>query len=80
MLTVTRSVCCVSLFLKYNSDGVDSDQGYKENNIELHISPVCIVPMFFGYDQNIPVYLITLLNLSDTHPRCKELENNGFSV
>ena len=43
--------------------------------------------MFLAYDhtnyvQKVPVYLITLLNLSDTHSRCKELDlqNNGFSL
>ena len=42
--------------------------------------------MFFAYDHTnyaryVPVYLIILLNLSDTHPGCKELlEQNGFSV
>ena len=45
-----------------------------------------LYPMFFEYNhtnyaQYVPVYLITQLNLSDTHPRCKELlENNKFSV
>ena len=26
----------------YNSDGVDTDKGYKENNLELHISSICM--------------------------------------
>ena len=34
-----------------------------------------------NYAQYVPVLLITLINLSDTHRRCKELlEQNGFSV
>ena len=34
-----------------------------------------------SYAQYVPVKLITLINLSDTHRRCKELlEQNGFSV
>ena len=47
---------------------------------------VCLVPMFIANDHNnyakyVPVYLITLINLSNAHRRCKELlEQNGFSV
>ena len=26
----------------YNSDGVDTDKGYKENNFELHGSSICM--------------------------------------
>ena len=34
-----------------------------------------------NYAQYVPVQLITLINLSDTHRRCKELlGQNGFSV
>ena len=34
-----------------------------------------------NYAQYVPVSLITLINLSDTHQRCKELlEQNGLSV
>ena len=34
-----------------------------------------------NYAQYVPVQLITLKKLSDTHRRCKELlEQNGFSV
>ena len=71
----------------YNSDGVDTDQSYKEHNLELHTTALCaLCPMFFvhnytDYTQYVPVYMITLLNLSDTHPRCKELlEQRWFSV
>ena len=52
--------------------------GYKENNLELHVTALyALCPIFFAYVHTnyakyIPVYLITLLNLSDTHPRCKE--------
>ena len=47
---------------------------------------VCLFLMFIANDHNnyaqyVPVYLITLINLSDIHPRGKELlEQNGFSV
>ena len=47
---------------------------------------VCLVPNVYCKRSqqlctNVPVYLITLINLSDTHRRCKELlEQNGFSV
>ena len=39
---------------------------------------VCLVPNVFANDHNnyahyVPVQLITLINLSDTHRRCKEL-------
>ena len=30
----------------YNSDGVDANQGYMENNSELYISSVCLVTNF----------------------------------
>ena len=34
-----------------------------------------------NYAQYVPVQLLTLVNLSDTRRRCKEvLEQNGFSV
>ena len=41
--------------------------------------------MFIANDHNnyaeyVPVYLITLINLSDTHRRCKELEQNRSIV
>ena len=59
----------------------------KENNLELHIAALyALCPMYFAYDHTnyeryIPVYLITLLNLPETHSGCKELsEQNGFSV
>ena len=45
-----------------------------------------LFPMFIANDHNnyakyVPVYLITLINLSDAHHRCKELlEQNGFGV
>ena len=44
---------------------------------------VCLVPNAnnHNYAQYVPVLLITLINLADTHRRCKELlEQNGFSV
>ena len=47
---------------------------------------VCLVPNVYCKRSqqlctNVPVYLITLIHLSDTHRRCKELlEQNGFSV
>ena len=46
----------------------------KENNLELYIAALyALCPMFFAYDHTnyaryVPVYLITLLNLSDTLP------------
>ena len=45
-----------------------------------------LLSMFIAHDhidyaQYVPVKLITLINLSETHRRCKELlEQNGFSV
>ena len=34
-----------------------------------------------NYARFVPLYLLTLINLSDTHRRCKELlKQNGFSV
>ena len=50
----------------------------KESNKELHIAALyALCQMFFAYDHTnyaryVPVYLIILLNLSDTHPKCKE--------
>ena len=47
---------------------------------------VCLFSMFIANDHNnyaqyVPVKLIALINLSDTHRRCKELlAQNGFSV
>ena len=59
----------------------------KENDLDLHIAALyALCPMFFAYDHTnyaryVPVYLMTLMNLSDTHPVCKGLlEENGFSV
>ena len=59
----------------------------KENNLQLHIAALyALCPMFFAYDhcnyaRYVPVYLMTLMNLSKTHPGCKEfLKQNGFSV
>ena len=43
-------------------------------------------PLLFSYDHHnyaryLPVYLLTMLNLSQTHPGCEELiQNNGLSV
>ena len=59
----------------------------KENDLDLHIAALyALCPMFFAYDhcnyaRYVPCYLITLMNLPDTHPGCKELlQKNGFSV
>ena len=47
---------------------------------------VCLVPNVIAHNHNnyaqyVPALLITLISLSDTHPRCKELlKQNGFSV
>ena len=46
---------------------------------------VCLVPnVHWKRSQQlrkyVPVQLITLINLSDTNRRCKELRQNGFSV
>ena len=60
-------------------------RGYKENNFELHVISICM-PCSQCSLQTITttahnMYLITLINLSDTHRRCKELlEQNGLSV
>lgn len=59
----------------------------KANDLDLHIAALYrLCPMFFGYDHSnyaryVPVYLMTLLNLTSTHPGARELlERNGFSV
>ena len=59
----------------------------KENNYHLHLNTLFeLCPLFFAYNhQNysryIPAYLITMLNLSETHPGAGDLlRNNGFSV
>ena len=59
----------------------------KENDLDLHIAALyALCPMFFAYDhynyaRYVPCYLMTLLNLPDTHPGCRELlQKNGFSV
>ena len=69
------------------SDCVDTELAYEGKNLELRIATLyALRPILFAYDHTnyarfVPVNLIKLLNLSDTHPRCKELlEHNGFSV
>lgn len=59
----------------------------KENNLDLHIAALYkLCPLFFAFDhQNyaryVPVYLMSLLNLTTTHPGATELlKRNGFSV
>ena len=59
----------------------------KENHPQLHIVALyALCPMFFAYDhcnyaRYVPVYLMTLMNLSKTHPGCIELlEQNGLSL
>ena len=59
----------------------------KENNFELHLTTLYeLCPLFFTYNHHnyshyIPAYLVTMLNLSDTHPGAEELlKSNGFSV
>ena len=62
----------------------------KENNYDLHLNTLFeLCPLFFAYNhQNlvvysryIPAYLITMLNLSETHLGADDLlRNNGFSV
>ena len=36
-----RLEVCVSVYV-YNSEGVDTDKGYKENNFALHVSSICM--------------------------------------
>ena len=59
----------------------------KENDLDLHIAALyALCPMFFAYDhcnyaRYVPCYLMTLMNLSETHPGCRELlQKNGLSV
>lgn len=59
----------------------------KENDLDLHIASLYeLCPMFIAYDhcnyaRYIPVYMMTLLNMSATHPGATELlQRNGFSV
>ena len=59
----------------------------KENDLQLHsVALYALCPMSFAYDhcnyaRYVPVYLMTLMNFSKTHPGCNELlEQNGFSV
>ena len=59
----------------------------KENNYDLHLNTLFeLCPLFFAYNhQNysryIPAYLITMLNLSETHLGAEDLlRNNGFNV
>ena len=59
----------------------------KENNFELHLTTFYeLCPLFFTYNHHnysryIQAYLVTMLNLSDTHPGAEELlTSNGFCV
>lgn len=59
----------------------------KENDLDLHIAALYdLCPMFFAFDHSnyaryVPAYLMTMLNLPDTHPGAKDLlQHNGFSV
>ena len=38
---VLKDSHCETTQYGYNSDGVDTDKGYKENNFELHASSIC---------------------------------------
>ena len=67
----------------YNSESVDTDQGYKDlgKNAYQPRMPFaqCSLRRITPISHNM--YLIPLLHLSETHPRCKAiLENNGFRV
>ena len=59
----------------------------KENNFHLHLTTLHkLCPMIFAYNHHnysryIPAYLITMINLPDTHPGAEDLlTKNGFSV
>ena len=59
----------------------------KENNYNLHLATLYkLCPMFFAYNhQNylcyIPAYLVTMINLLDTHPGAEDLISEiGFIV
>ena len=59
----------------------------KENNYNLHLANLYkLCPMFFAYNhQNylryIPAYLVTMINLPDTHPGAEDLiSKKGFSA
>ena len=59
----------------------------KENNFHLHLATLYkLCPMFFAYNHHnyslyIPAYLVTTINLPDTHPGAEDLlKKNGFSV
>ena len=59
----------------------------KETNYNLHLTTLYkLCPMFFAYNhQNysryIPAYLVTMINLPDTHPGAEDLiSKKGFSV
>ena len=59
----------------------------KGNDLDLHIAALyALCQMFFAYEycnyaRYVPCYIMTLMNLQDTHPGCKELlQKNGFSV
>ena len=49
----------------------------KENDLDLHIAALyALCPMFFAYDhcnyaRYVPCYLMTLMNLPETHPGCR---------
>ena len=59
----------------------------KENNYNVHLASLYeLCPMFFAYNhQNylryIPAYLVTMINLPDTHPGAEDLiSEKGFSA
>lgn len=59
----------------------------KTNDLALHIAALYnLCPVLFAFDHNnyaryLPVYLMTIMNLSKTHPGSEHLlQNNGFSV
>ena len=59
----------------------------KENNFELHLTalhelcPLVFTYSHYNYSRYMPACLVTMLNLSDTHPGALELfRSNGFSA
>jgi hypothetical protein len=58
----------------------------KENNFDLHkaaLQQMC--SLFFSYDHHnyarySTVYLLSILNLPESHPGAEDLRQNGFSV
>ena len=59
----------------------------KLNDLDLHIASLWdMCPVFFAYNHHnyaryVPIYLLTLMNLSETNPDAEDLlRKNGFSV